>query len=255
MKRLNNRETYVYLCMKNDWDMAKAKAELAGFSGEIEDAEADLLEKFEKRWDVITLFDEDRFFIPDCVPELDHKSHKIEPPLAFRAIRSAIHFEELRQHSYKTVFVLDDDITIYKNVPTDINVFGYQIELTKDGTRTFLIMDSEGYVYLRTKSLHEMFWFVAFMCQYLLVANKSKVFVGLENLEKDLFYKYFMERGRMFKGSGYPKTAVFAIPGKTDCYANLCLKTYRQDTYFVDKWSDISDVINMKKIHKGGDEV
>ena len=48
MKRLTNREIYVYLCMKNNWDMAKAKAELAGFSGEIEDVEADLLEKFEE---------------------------------------------------------------------------------------------------------------------------------------------------------------------------------------------------------------
>lgn len=255
MKKLTNREIYVYLCMKNDWDMAKAKDDLASFSGIIEDDEADLLEKFEKRWDVITLFDEDRFFIPDCAPELDHRSNRIEPPLAFRAIRSAIHFEKLRQLSYKSVFVLDDDITIYKNVPNDINVFGYQIELGEDGVRMFLIKDSEGFIYLRTKSLHEMFWFVAFMCQYVLVANKAKVFIELENLEKDLFCKYFMDRGRMFKGSCYPKTAAFAIPGKTDCYANLCLKTYRQDIYFVDRWSDISDVVNMKKIHEGGDEV
>lgn len=247
MKRLTNREIYVYLCMKNNWDMAKAKAELAGFSGEIEDAEADLLEKFEKHWDVITLFDEDRFFIPECTPELDHRSHRIEPPLAFRAIRSAVHFEELRQHRYKTVFILDDDIEVYKNVPTDINVLGYQIEVAEDGTRMFVIMDNKGYIYLRTRSLHEMFWFVAFMCKYLLIADKSKVSIELENLEKDLFRKYFMERGRMFK-SDYPTTAVFAIPGKTDCYANLCLKTYRQDTYFVDKWSDISDVVYKRNI-------
>ena len=130
------------------------------------------------------------------------------------------------------IFILDRNVKKY-NISEKVNGFGYIYDNDTESYQIYHIHLSEPV--LVTKSFEEVRNFAVVSCKFLLVGNKCD--------ESNEAFKNQMLNTYLIGGND---CRVMAVPGRSGCFANKCLKTI-PEVMFIDCWDDVDNIVHQKE--------
>lgn len=213
------------------FEAIKKKTDLPSSDEEVKEAELRIA-KFDSEYDSLTIIDEK--YQEKFQPRWNEFAFGRQPPFLIRWNRTATsvvtrHIMDEFDHN---IFILDRNVKKY-NISEKVNGFGYIYDNDTETYQIYHIHLSEPV--LVTKSFEEVRNFAVVSCKFLLVGNKCD--------ESNEAFKNQMLNTYLIGGND---CRVMAVPGRSGCFANKCLKTI-PEVMFIDCWDDVDNIVHQKE--------
>ena len=188
--------------------------------------------KFDSEYDSLVIVDDE--FQEKLQPRLNEFAPGLQPPflIRWRRTEALVARKRILDEFDHNVFILDRNLEKY-NIPEKVNGFGYVYD---DDTKSYQIFHTHlSAPILVTKSFEEVRDFAMLSCKFLLIGNKCDELN--EIFRTQMLHTYL---------NGGTNCRVMAVPGRSGCLANRCLKAI-PEVMFIDCWDDIDNIVHKKE--------